>query len=108
MNPGREFQSKDFNILDVFNSVTSRPGSVRFTPDLRSPSGGRIGGTVSGTLGDPVNPATIELDAYTYYGVLPESGRRFAEHSYAIKAIHETFHLAAKGGGPGFIRLDQS
>ncbi|MCM3874744.1 MAG: hypothetical protein ND895_28960, partial [Pyrinomonadaceae bacterium] len=105
MNPQRAPQSKDFNILDVFNSVTSRPGAVVITPDLRSPSGRPIGGTISGTLGDSVDPATITINAITYYGTLPKAGRDFAEYSYAIRAIHESFHFAAKGGGYGDYEL---
>ena len=45
-------------------------------------------------MGDTANPATIHISPITYFNMLPAAGRHFAEYSYAMTAIHETFHLA--------------
>ena len=92
MYPHMELRSQTFNLLDVFNTINSRPGAIVIEPVVVD--GRRAGGTISGRMGDTANPATIHLLPVTYFNVLPASGRRYAEYSYAIRAIHETFHLA--------------
>jgi hypothetical protein len=94
--PKYEPQSKDFNLLDVFNAINSRDGAIVLKENLIV-GGDRAGGTVSGILGNPEYPATIYLKAIT--GNTPVGISWAQQYGYAIGAIHETFHLAHKNGG---------
>ncbi len=96
MNPQQQAHSQTFNLLDVFNTVNNRSGGVVFQPVT---VGGRpAGGTVSGAIGDSAHPPTIHISPITYFNVLPDAGRRYAQYSYAMVAVHESFHLAGRGG----------
>jgi YD repeat-containing protein len=94
--PKYEPQSKNFNLLDVFNAINSRDGAIVLKENLIV-GGAPAGGTVSGILGNPDYPATIYLNAIS--GRTPVGIGWAQQYGYAIGAIHETFHLAHKNGG---------
>lgn len=103
MNPDQPAHSQTFNLLDVFNMVNGRQGGVVFQPVV---VGGRpAGGTVSGAIGNAQYPATIYISPIMNYSVITPVGRNFAEYSYAMTAVHETFHLAGRNGGYGDERM---
>ena len=94
--PQHEPHSKDFNLLDVFNTINSRSGAIVFKEVFVD--GRPAGGTASGAIGHPTHPATIYISPLTY-AVITDVGRTWTQYSYAMTAIHETFHLAGKNGG---------
>jgi hypothetical protein len=92
-----ESRSKDFNLLEVFKTINERDGAIIFKQAI---VGGRpAGGTASGAIGHPTHPATITISPLPPYNVITPAARSWGQWSYAVTAIHETFHLAGTSGG---------
>ncbi len=94
--PSQEPHSKDFNLLDVFNTINKREGAIVLKQVVIN--GRPAGGTVSGAIGHPTYPATIFISPLPA-GSLSSAMLSYGDYSYAMTAIHETFHLAGKNGG---------
>ncbi len=86
--------SKSF--MEAFDRIASQGGYVASMPAGTSHYGGTVGGDAFASLeGHGARPAVAYLHPFNYFGRLNNVQ---AQQYYAFNALHETFHLAARGG----------
>ena len=86
--------SKTF--MEAFDRIASQGGFVASMPAGTSHYGGTVDGDAFASLeGHGARPATAYLHPFGYFSSLNNVQ---AQQYYAYNALHETFHLAARGG----------
>ena len=86
--------SKTF--MEAFDRIAGQGGYVASMPAGLSHYGGTVDGDAFASLeGHGARPAIAYLHPFGYFGSLNNVQ---AQQYYAYNALHETFHLAARGG----------
>jgi hypothetical protein len=85
--------------MEAFDRIASQGGYVASMPAGTSHYGGTVDGDAFASLeGHGARSGTAYLHPFGYFGSLTPRTNGQAQLYYSYTAIHETFHLAARGG----------
>jgi hypothetical protein len=90
--------SKTF--MEAFDRIAGQGGYVASMPAGATHYGGTVDGDAFASLdpGHGARPAVSYLHPFNYFGSLTQRINTQAQQYYSYIALHETFHLAARGG----------